>query len=176
MRHSVGSPARQGWVNLSNTSQTEPRDVLCFVHNNESFTFPMLFFLSVLFYGTFSPSPGCYGADPWLGGPGWCDSGRMLLACSRSLLSCSFIPEVLTETMPWTCQRGPASHLHQILLPSLHLFFLSRDKIAKQSILWVFLSLLVTILLRNLWFGCKIPLKNVCPCSCNPWGLLRTEI
>lgn len=54
IRHPIGSPARQGWVNLSNTSQTEPRDVLCFVHNNESFTFPTLFLLSVPFYGTIS--------------------------------------------------------------------------------------------------------------------------
>lgn len=73
--------------------------------------------------------------------------------------------------------EGPSHHV----LIKLHshpfiCFFLNRDEIAKQNFLWAFLPLLVPILLRNLCFESKIPMNNVCPCSCNPWGFLRTEI
>lgn len=109
-------------------------------------------------------------------------STRLVWQCedaAGTLLEPLFVhltPAVLTGTMLWTCQGSQPPRPHQTPSPSLHLVFLSRDKKAKQSFLWAFLPLLVPVLLRNICFECKVPLKNVCPSSCNPHGFLGTEI
>jgi len=186
MRHPTGSPESQGWVYLSNTFQTEPRDVLCFVHNNESFTFPTLFFLSVLFYGTISEAPGFRGVDTQLGAWVLSDSMKMMLACLESPTSRSLTSDdVLAGTLLRTCHRVPAtvSSSYSVAIPlslvseqaqhiqtELVYLFIITFNIIFIFFLWAILPLLVQILHRNHWFECKIPLKHGYFCFCNPWG------
>lgn len=146
----------------------------------------MLFFLSVLVYGTISQAPGFQG--------GWYLAGRMRLIWQHENGACMVREPHIMWPHCRCAEKACALNLPQgltyrvFMIPFIFGFwretFLNRPCISFYYFfnvififyLWSVLPLLVPTLLRNHWSECKILLKNGHLCFCNPWGLLRVEM
>lgn len=150
----------------------------------------MLFFLSVLVYGTISQAPGFQG--------GWYLAERVRLIWQREDGACMIREPRIMWPRSRCADKACALNLpqgltyHVVMMLRCHPFifgfwrettFLNRPCVSLSIFCISFYYFLLVVSLaftgtlpRKHWSECKILLKNGYLCFCNPWGLLSVEM